>query len=114
MNMFRYKLRTTLDNLLSNAITYTPDGGSVDITWYTENANLVIDVANSGAPIPTQDAERVFEPFFQSTAQRTGPLKGSGIGLSVARECIEAQGGSLSLAPNNALPVCFRLICPAH
>ncbi|MEH6570593.1 MAG: HAMP domain-containing sensor histidine kinase [Halioglobus sp.] len=110
----RYKLRTTLDNLLSNAITYTPDGGSVDITWYTENANLVIDVANSGAPIPTQDAERVFEPFFQSTAQRTGPLKGSGIGLSVARECIEAQGGSLSLAPNNALPVCFRLICPAH
>ena len=110
----RYKLRTTLDNLLSNAITYTPDGGSVDVTWYSENASLVIEVANSGAPIPAQDVERVFEPFFQSTAQRTGPLKGSGIGLSVARECIEAQGGTLSLAPNSTLPVCFRLICPAH
>ena len=110
----RYKLRTTLDNLLSNAINYTPEGGSISIAWRKEGANLVIDVANSGDPIPTEDAGRVFEPFFQSAAKRTGPIKGSGIGLSVARECIEVQGGSLSLASHDTLPVCFRLICPAH
>jgi two-component system sensor histidine kinase GlrK len=110
----RYKLKTTLDNLLSNAINYTPEGGNIDIVWRTENANLVIDVANSGEPIPEEDKERVFEPFFQSASKRTGPIKGSGIGLSVARECVEVQGGSLNLASHNGLPICFRLICPVH
>lgn len=110
----RYKLKTTLDNLLSNAINYTPDGGSIDIVWHAEDAMLIIEVANSGDPIPEEDAARVFEPFFQSAAKRTGPIKGSGIGLSVARECIEAQGGSLSLTSHDVLPVCFRLTCPAH
>ena len=110
----RYKLKTTLDNLLSNAINYTPEGGRIDIIWRAEDGTLVIDVANSGEPIPTEDAERVFEPFFQSASRRTGPIKGSGIGLSVARECIEVQGGSLSLASHDTLPVCFRLTCPAH
>ena len=110
----RSKLRTTLDNLLSNAINYTPRGGNIDIFWRAENSSLIIDVANSGDPIPVEDAERVFEPFFQSTAQRSGPMKGSGIGLSVARECTEAQGGILSLVHHRTLPICFRLLCPAH
>ena len=110
----RYKLKTSLDNLLSNAVSYTPDGGTVDVAWRAQGATLIIDVANSSEPIPEEDKERVFEPFFQSASKRTGPIKGSGIGLSVARECIEAQGGSLSLASHDTLPVCFRLTCPAH
>jgi len=110
----RYRLKTSLDNLLSNAINYTPEGGCIDILWRSKGTHLVIDVANSGDPIPSEDVERVFEPFFQSAAQRSGPIKGSGIGLSVARACIEAQGGSLSLAPHDKFPICFRLICPAH
>ncbi len=110
----RYKLKTTLDNLLSNAVNYTPDGGEIDIVWRPEDDTLVIDVANSGEAIPPEDKERVFEPFFQSASKRTGPIKGSGIGLSVARECIEAQGGSLFLASHDKLPNCFRLICAAH
>jgi len=109
----RHKLKTSLDNLLSNAINYTPEGGCIEIMWRAIGKKLVIDVANTGDPIPEEDAERVFEPFFQSIAKRSGPIKGSGIGLSVARECIEAQGGSLSLATHEKFPVCFRLICPA-
>ena len=108
----RSKLRTTLDNLLSNAINYTPDGGRIELVWYEEYTTLVMDVANSGDAIPPEDEIHVFEPFFQSTPKRTGPIKGSGIGLSVARECMEAQGGSLSLVSHGKLPVCFRLICP--
>jgi len=106
-------LKTALDNLLSNAVNYAPEYGRVDIVWRAEGGTLVIDVANSGEPIPAEDAERVFEPFFQSVAKRTGPIKGSGIGLSVARECIEAQGGTLALASHPGLPICFRLTCPA-
>jgi two-component system sensor histidine kinase GlrK len=110
----RYKLGTTLDNLLSNAVNYTPEAGIIHIIWRKKGANLIIDVANSGQPIPDEDAESVFEPFFQSAAKRTGPIKGSGIGLSVARECIEAQGGSLSLVPHARFSVCFRVLCPAQ
>jgi two-component system sensor histidine kinase GlrK len=110
----RYKMRTAMDNLLSNAVNYTPEGGRVEVVWREENANLVIEVANSGEPIPDEDVERVFEPFVQSAAKRTGPIKGSGIGLSVARECIESQGGRLELVPHPTLPVCFKLTCPAH
>ena len=110
----RYKLKTSLDNLLSNAVSYTPDGGTVDVVWRAEGATLIIDVANSGEPIPEEDRERVFDPFFQSASKRPGPIQGSGIGLNVARECIEAQGGNLSLASHDTLPVCFRLTCPAH
>lgn len=110
----RHKLKTSLDNLLSNAINYTPEGGRIEIMWRAIGRNLQIDVANSGEPIPAEDAQKVFEPFFQSVAKRSGPIKGSGIGLSVARECIEAQGGSLSLATHHSLPVCFRIVCPAH
>jgi two-component system, NtrC family, sensor histidine kinase GlrK len=110
----RSKLRTTLDNLLSNAINYTPEGGRIEFVWSKQDTCLVMEVANSGETIPPEDENRVFEPFFQSAAKRTGPIKGSGIGLSVARECMEAQGGSLSLVPHEELPVCFRLICPAH
>ncbi len=108
----RHKLRTSLDNLLSNAVNYTPEGGHIDVVWRKEDANLIIEVANSGKPIPAEDRDRVFEPFFQSNAKRTGPIKGSGIGLSVARECIEIQGGTLELATHKSLPVCFRLTCP--
>lgn len=110
----RDKLKTSLDNLLSNAINYTPEGGNIDIVWRADGDDLVIDVANSGDPIPTEDADRVFQPFFQSEAKRIGPIKGSGIGLSVAREYIEAQGGTLVLHTHPRLPICFRLTCPAY
>jgi two-component system sensor histidine kinase GlrK len=108
------KLRTALDNILSNAVNYTPKGGIIEVVWQKTHGNLVVDIANSGEPIPKEDAESVFEPFFQSSAKRTGPIKGSGIGLSVARECMELQGGSLDLVDHPRLPVCFRLICPAR
>ena len=110
----RYKLKTSLDNLLSNAINYTPEGGDIEISWRASRGSLTINVANSGDPIPTTDVERIFEPFFQSVAKRSGPIKGSGIGLSVARECIESLGGTLSLVPHAKLAVCFQLICPAR
>ena len=110
----RHKLKTTLDNLLSNAVNYTPEGGDILVVWGRQAARLKIEISNSGDPIPEEDRERVFEPFYQSTAKRTGPIKGSGVGLSVARECIELQGGKLALVSHPKFPVCFRLTCPAR
>lgn len=109
-----YKLRIALDNLLSNAVNYAPEGGVIKLVWEEKAARLVVDVANSGEAIPSEDTERIFEPFFQSVAKRSGPIKGSGIGLSVARECMESQGGTLELVADTDLPVCFRLTCPRN
>jgi len=112
------KFRAVLDNLLSNAVNYTPQQGVIDISWYKAEGNggeqLVMDVANSGDPIGEQEKAKIFEPFYQGTGSRSGPIKGSGIGLSVAKECMQAHGGDLVLVKHDSLAVCFRLQCPAE
>jgi two-component system sensor histidine kinase GlrK len=47
----RHKLKTTLDNLLSNAVNYSPEGGVIDVVWRREAANLIFEISNSGQPI---------------------------------------------------------------
>jgi two-component system sensor histidine kinase GlrK len=106
------KFRTVLDNLLSNAVNYAPEKGRIDIGWHQQDEALVMEVANSGKAIPKDEWKKIFEPFYQGVNSRTGPIKGSGIGLSVARECILAHGGTLTLSQHPELPVCFRITCP--
>jgi len=112
------KFRAVLDNLLSNAVNYTPPLGCIDISWHSVEDNaggmLIMDVANSGEPILSAEQTKIFEPFYQGASSRSGPIKGSGIGLSVARECMQAHGGNLCLVAHSTLTVCFRLQCPAE
>jgi len=109
----REKLKICFDNLISNAVNYTPHRGSIEILCIEQNSCLVIDVANSGTAIPAEEIPHLFEPFYQGSSIRHGPIKGSGIGLSLALECMQAQGGSLALVKHPRLAVCFRLICPS-
>ncbi len=106
------KLRTVLDNLLSNAISYSPSDGEVAISWNNVDNTLVCEVSNSGQQIASDEAEQIFRPFYQGRNSRSGAIKGSGIGLSVARECTHAHGGTLELMPEGRLPVCFSLKLP--
>ncbi|MEH6652216.1 MAG: HAMP domain-containing sensor histidine kinase [Motiliproteus sp.] len=106
------KLRTALDNLISNAVNYSEQGGSILISWHSLDSWLNIDVANSGEPISEPESARIFEPFFQGKASRGGAIKGSGIGLSVARECINVQGGQLTLFNKPGWSNCFRITLP--
>lgn len=101
-----------LDNLVSNAIAYGEDGGRLEIRAHRRAQTLVIEVANSGEPIADDDREHLFEAFYQGRARRKGPLKGSGIGLSVAADCARAQLGDLALVDDDSLAVCFRLTLP--
>ena len=107
------KLRTVLDNLLSNAISYCPAGGEIQIRWCVADSMLVCDICNTGEAIVAGDAEKIFEPFYQGGNRRSGAIKGSGIGLSVARECAQLHRGSLQLLEKAPLPVGFRLMLPA-
>lgn len=101
-----------LDNLLSNAIAYGEDRGKLAIRAWVRDERLFVEVANSGEPIAEEDRPRLFEAFYQGRARRKGPLKGSGIGLSVAADCALAQDGELSIVDDDQLPACFRLTLP--
>ena len=93
----RDKLRTVLDNLLSNAVKFTPKGGVVTIRANSTPASFVLEFADTGPGIPEDESPRIFEAFFQGHQEQGGQIAGTGIGLSVVLECIQAHDGSVEL-----------------
>jgi two-component system sensor histidine kinase GlrK len=93
----RDKLRTVLDNLLSNAIKFTPRDGLVTIRAKSTPTSFVLEFADTGPGIPQDESTRIFEAFFQGQQKQGGHIAGTGIGLSVVLECIQAHQGSVEL-----------------
>ncbi len=107
------KLKTILDNLVSNAIKYSPPGACVRVTAHYMDGQLMIEVADEGPGIAVEERERIFDPFVQGRAVASGPVPGSGIGLSIAREHVLAHGGTIELS--DAEPgACFRVRLPVE
>ena len=88
-------LRDVLQNLLDNAIQYTPPGGSIRVTAEADDRDAVITVADTGIGIPLADQERIFERFYRVDAARSREAGGTGLGLSIAKHIVEAHGGRL-------------------
>jgi two-component system, NtrC family, sensor histidine kinase GlrK len=91
------KLRLVLENLISNAIKFTPNGGFIHLGASLEGPELLIDVADSGPGVDAEDEDRIFEAFYQGRRLQGGPVGGTGIGLSVVSECVQAHQGSVRL-----------------
>lgn len=91
------KIRVVLDNLLSNAIKFSPPGGVISMSLRAENGKLVVDVTDQGPGIAAADRPHVFEPFYQGRVENLGPVKGSGLGLSIVREYVMAHGGDAEI-----------------
>lgn len=108
----RVRTGRIIDNLISNVIAYGADNGSLWVRAWNDERMLYVEVANSGERISEQDRDHLFEPFYQGRIRRKGPLKGSGIGLSVAAESAAIQHGSLVLVDDAEEDVCFRLTLP--
>ncbi len=105
------KVRTVMDNLLMNAIKYTPDGGRVDVCLSLEGSDAIIDVRDSGPGVAADERQRIFEPFGQGTAEYQSSVKGTGLGLSIAREYVEAHGGQLEIVDSEG-GAHFRVVLP--
>ncbi|HZC87690.1 MAG TPA: HAMP domain-containing sensor histidine kinase [Steroidobacteraceae bacterium] len=108
----RGKIRLILENLVSNAVKYSPKGGTIHLQARAAGAQLVLDVADSGPGIPPEDREHVFEAFYTGRAARTTAVKGTGIGLSVVLEFVAAHGGSVQIVDGQFPGAHFRITMP--
>ena len=106
------KIRLVLDNLLANALKFTPEGGTIVVRARRLPTGVIIDFGDTGPGIDPRDRERVFEPFFTGVTPQAGPLRGSGIGLSIVREFVEAHGGRVELASGEFPGAHFRIDLP--
>jgi two-component system sensor histidine kinase GlrK len=105
------KIASALGNLLSNAIRFSPLGGHIRIELARQPGIARLDIVDEGPGIAPEDAPRVFEPFFRGTRQPEEAAKGTGIGLSIVQEYIQAHGGRISLLPS-ARGAHFRIELP--
>jgi two-component system phosphate regulon sensor histidine kinase PhoR len=88
-------LRDVLQNLLDNAIQYTPEGGHIHVTAESKSREVVVTVSDTGIGIPASDQERIFERFYRVDAARSREAGGTGLGLSIAKHIVEAHNGRL-------------------
>jgi two-component system sensor histidine kinase GlrK len=108
----RGKVRLIIENLLSNAIKYSPKGGTVYLHAAKQDTQLVIDVADAGAGIPSEERARVFEAFYTGRPPAGVQVKGTGIGLSVVLEFVNAHGGTIEIVDGVYPGAHFRIRMP--
>lgn len=110
----RAKLRLILDNLVSNAVKFTPEDGTIHVRARRDDSHLVIDVADSGPGIPADERQRIFEAFYQGATPQGGLVRGTGIGLSVVQEFVQAHGGTIEVVDGEFPGAHFRVRLPVQ
>lgn len=109
------KIRVIVDNLLSNAIKFSPSGASVKIEVRQQDNKVVMDFIDSGPGIAPDEREKVYEAFYQGHAEQEGVVKGSGLGLSIVKEYVNAHHGVIGIVVDAALRGAhFRVVLPAE
>ncbi len=89
-------LAEILDNLVDNAIKYTPAKGKVSLRWFVEDGQAILQVVDTGAGIPRKDLPRIFERFYRVDKARSRELGGTGLGLSIVKHLAQALNGSVT------------------
>lgn len=110
----RDKIVMVLQNLLGNALKYTPAEGKVSVDVAVEPDQLVVGVADTGIGINEEDRERIFERFCRADDPRVADVTGSGLGLSLAREVIRLHGGDIMVQSEIDKGSTFTLTLPTH
>jgi two-component system sensor histidine kinase BaeS len=105
------RLDQIIGNLVSNAIKFTPGGGTVTVEAGEDSAHVWIRICDTGPGIPTDLQEKMFEPFVRGGQGRRFP-QGMGLGLSIARELVEAHGGRLELESEAGIGTKFTVWLP--
>jgi signal transduction histidine kinase len=96
------RLAQVIGNLLSNALRYAPEGGRIELLVRRVTDGVELCVADDGPGVPEADLPRIFDRFWRGDKARTRATGGAGLGLAIARQLVEAQGGALSAHNNSA------------
>jgi two-component system sensor histidine kinase GlrK len=91
------RLRTLVDELISNAVKFSPMGGEIRVILRASGSNMELEVEDDGPGIDANERSRVFEPFFRGRAANTLEAKGSGMGLAIAGECVASHQGMIEV-----------------
>ena len=113
VNGNRKLLGRMVSNLISNAIRYTPDGGSVAVTLGERGGEMVLTVSDTGIGIPEEDLPSIFTDFFRARNAQTFSPAGTGLGLSIVRSVAELHGGAVSVASKLGAGTTFTVRLPA-
>jgi len=96
----REKLTIIMDNLVSNAVRYSPDLGHIKIRSNEDKSYFIIEVIDDGPGLDKADQEKLFSPFYRGTHLHKSLISGSGLGLAITKDLAEAHDGSIELAPS--------------
>jgi len=107
-----WALQSIAGNLLSNAIRYTPKGGSVGVRTYNEGPSVVMEVTDTGIGITGDEQLRIFERFYRAEEAKTVVPFGIGLGLAIARDLVSALGGSIDIRSQHGAGSTFKVTFP--
>jgi two-component system, OmpR family, phosphate regulon sensor histidine kinase PhoR len=108
-----FRLRQAIDNVLSNAIKYTPGGGSVTIRAEQIDGAAVLSFADTGIGIDADDLQRIFDPYFRAAAVRESSTPGTGLGMGIVRTIIEEHSGTLEIESEQGSGTTVTMRLPA-
>ncbi|MHB8963523.1 MAG: sensor histidine kinase [Saccharofermentanales bacterium] len=114
MHADRDKLRQVFINLLSNALRYTPEGGSAEIAMEASAHDVRVDITDTGIGIPAEDLPLIFERFYRTDQSRSRHTGGFGIGLTIARSITEAHNGRIEVRSIQGKGSTFSVILPVR
>lgn len=107
------KLRTVFDNLVGNALKFTPEGGKISLVLKDEQESVRVEVIDNGPGVPPDERRSIFDTFFRGRAKSGGRVEGSGLGLAIAREFVQAHGGTIGVASDGGGSR-FSVVLPRH
>ncbi len=106
------KLARVFNNILKNAISYSPENSVIDISAEQQEKNIIITITNQGNPIPLHKLDTIFEKFYRLDSSRSSNTGGAGLGLAIAKEIITAHGGTITAESNEEHTV-FTMTLPS-
>jgi signal transduction histidine kinase len=107
------RLGQLLDNLISNAVKFTPDGGRVDVRVFPQNGDVAIEVSDTGIGISAKEQTQLFQKFFRTSAAGERAIQGTGLGLSISKAIVEAHAGRIELESEESIGTTVRVLLPA-
>ncbi|GAB3544748.1 sensor histidine kinase [Arthrobacter tumbae] len=108
------RIRQVLDNLISNAIKYSPDGGTVTVRARQHSDAALLEVQDTGIGMSPNETTQVFGKFFRTTAARESSIPGVGLGLSITKAIVDSHGGTIRCSSQPGAGTTFTVTLPLH